>query len=139
MMFHNNLKPFFGELNFQKWREERYFNEEVDNIYKSHLPIFETLYKTFGCHYLKPGDKPFMMVDEFESIFQTTNLINDNFVSRDVIVSFNASMMIQVNELDKDRHMKAIFIEFLEGFGRACDKLSLGPPNEDDVLILMLF
>ena len=69
MLMEKNLMPFYGELDVQKWRYERYWNEEVDNIFKAHFPIFDFLYKTFGCHYLKPGDKPFMMVDEFENIF----------------------------------------------------------------------
>lgn len=131
MMIEKNLVPHFGELNNMKFKQERYWNEDVDNLYKSHLPIFEFLYKTFGNHYLKPGDKPFMMVDEFENIFITAGLIDDYFVSRDVILSFNNAMMTCVNELDKDKHMKAVFVEFLEAFGRACEKISMGPPVED--------
>jgi hypothetical protein len=43
-------------------------------------------------------------------------------------------MMTQVNELDKDRHLKAVFIEFLEAFGRACDKMSLHPVQEEELV-----
>ena len=68
MMFEKNLFPVYGHLNLLKWREERYWNEEVDNVYKAHFPILNSLYKIFGQHYLKPGDKPFMMSDEFDSI-----------------------------------------------------------------------
>ena len=68
-IYEKNLQPYFGHLNTQKWRDERYWNEEVDNIYKAHFPIFDYIYKNYGCHYLKPGDKPFMMVDEFEKFF----------------------------------------------------------------------
>jgi hypothetical protein len=93
MLYEKNLFPFFGTLNPQKWRDERYWNEEVDNIFKSHLPIFEYIYKNFGCHYLKPSDKPFMMVDEFEKFFAFTGLVNDSFVQRDIYTSFNNAMM----------------------------------------------
>jgi hypothetical protein len=48
MMLDKNLLPFYGELNIQKFREDRYWNEEVDNVYKSHFPIFDALYKVFG-------------------------------------------------------------------------------------------
>ena len=75
-----------------------------------------------------------MMVDEFENIFTSAGLISDTFVSRDVILSFNNAMMTQVNELEKDKHLKAVFIEFLEAFGRACEKISMGPPQEDVIL-----
>lgn len=62
-------------------------------------------------------------------------MINDYFVSRDCNLSFNGAMMTQVNELDKDRHLKAIFIEFLEAFARACEKMALPPPLDEDVSI----
>jgi hypothetical protein len=129
-MFEKNLFPQFGHLHLQTWRDERYWNEEVDNLYKSHFPIFDYLYKTYGCHYLKPGDKPFMMSDEFDTLMQSSGVVNDNFGARDIALSFNNAMMIQVNEIDKDRHLKANFIEFLEAFGRACEIMSL-PPQEE--------
>lgn len=74
-----------------------------------------------------------MMVDEFESIFVAAGLINDNFVGRDAYISFNSAMMTQVDELNKDRHLKGVFVEFLEGFGRACEKMSL-PPFPDETV-----
>lgn len=73
-----------------------------------------------------------MMVDEFENIFINAGLINDNFVGRDCYISFNTAMITQVDELNKDRHLKAVFVEFLEAFGRACDKMSLAPPVLDE-------
>jgi len=69
MMFNKNLVPNFGHLNYGTWRGERYWNEEVDNLFKSHFPIFDYLYKNYGCHYLKPSEKPFMMSDEFDNLF----------------------------------------------------------------------
>ena len=133
MMFKNNLEPNYGHLNPQQWRYDRYWNEEVDNIYKSHFPLFDYIYKNYGCHYLKPGEKPFMMVDEFEKFFVTSGLISDTFVQRDIFISFNNAMMTQVDEINKERHIKAVFIEFLEAFGRCCEKLAIPPPNDDEV------
>lgn len=34
-----------------------------------------------------------MMVDEFENIFVSSGLVNDNFVGRDCYMSFNIAMM----------------------------------------------
>jgi hypothetical protein len=76
-----------------------------------------------------------MMMDEFESIFVNAGLVNDNFVGRDIYISFNTAMQTQVDELNKDKHLKAVFVEFLEAFGRACDKMSLGPLPEEEVWI----
>ena len=133
MMLTNNLLPQFGHMDAQIWRDTRYWNEEIDNLYKSHFPIFDYLFKTFGGHHMKPGDKFFMEANEFEELWQVSGLINDDFGSRDAIVSFNLAMMTQVNEIEKDRHIKANMIEFLEAFARACEKRSLAPPTEEEV------
>jgi len=77
-------------------------------------------------------------MDELEDMMQCAGMVNDTFAQRDINFSFNASMMTQVNELDKDRHIKANFTEFLEAYARCCEKLSLGPildGEEDDVIL----
>ena len=73
-----------------------------------------------------------MMIDEFLRFLITTGLISNTFVERDVYVCFNNAMMTQVDEVTKDKHIKANFIEFLEAFARACEKLSIGPRDEDE-------
>ena len=65
-----------------------------------------------------------MTVDEFENFINMTNLCNDLLFQRDICVCFNLSMMTQVNEISKDRHLRASFIEFLEAMSRAVDKAS---------------
>lgn len=94
MLYENNLKPYYFEaLDTQKWRDQRYWNEEVDNIYKSHFPIFDYIFKKYGCGYLKPGEKPFMMVDEFQRFLLTSGLVGNLFVERDIFVCYNSAMM----------------------------------------------
>lgn len=60
MMYERNLYPSFGKDHPQKFRDERYWVEEVDNIFKSHVTLFEYLYKTYGGTHMKPGDQWFM-------------------------------------------------------------------------------
>lgn len=123
---------YFDALDTQKWRDERYWNEECDNLLKSHYPLFDYIFKHYGCGYLKPGEKPFMMVDEFQKFFVTTGLISNTFVERDIFISYNNAMMTQVDEISKEKHIKGNLIEFIEAFCRACEKLSLPPLNDDD-------
>ena len=93
-MYETCIVPRYGNLDPQKWRLERYWNEEVDNLYKSHLPLLEFLFKRYGMKYMKPGDmKPFMMADEFESIFMTAGLIGEDLGTRDVAIAFSTSLM----------------------------------------------
>jgi hypothetical protein len=80
-----------------------------------------------GTH-MKPGDKLFMMADEFEKMVVDAGLVSETFVSRDVNVCYGLAMMTQVNEVEKDRHLKASMIEYLEAIARVADKVSLQPP-----------
>ncbi len=38
---------------------------------------------------------------------------------------FNQAMMLQVNEIDYERHLQASYLEFLEAFARTCDQASV--------------
>jgi hypothetical protein len=60
MVYERNLYPSFGKDDSQKFRDERYWNEEVDNLLKSHVQLFEYLYKNYGGTHMKPGDQLFM-------------------------------------------------------------------------------
>jgi hypothetical protein len=70
----------------------------------------------------------FMMADEFERMVVDASLVNEVFVSRDVNVCFNLAMQTQVNEIEKDRHLKANLLEFMEALARVADKVSMAPP-----------
>lgn len=59
----NNLNPlqessdisYPYNYNQHRWREERYWNEACDNIYKAFAPLFTNIYNTFGGSHKKPG------------------------------------------------------------------------------------
>ena len=127
MMYEKNLLQYYSKDDPQKFRDTRYWNEEVDNIFKSHLQLFEYLYKTYGGTHMKPGDQWFMTTDELEHIFADAGLINDQLVSRDIAVFYNLAMMTQVDEINKDRHLRMNFIEFIEAFGRCAEQISADP------------
>mmetsp|Transcript_4556 Transcript_4556/g.3830 ORF Transcript_4556/g.3830 Transcript_4556/m.3830 type:complete len:190 (+) Transcript_4556:590-1159(+) len=130
-MHERNLYPFFCIEDPQSFRDEKYWVEEVDNVFKSHIAIFEYLFKNYGGTHMKPGDQWFMTTDELEAIFADANLINDQLVSRDIAVYFNLAMMTQVDELNKDRHLRMNFIEFLEAFARCSSQISYDPSEKE--------
>lgn len=78
----------------------------MDNILKAHMQLFEYIYNSYGGTHRRPGDKMFMAVDEFEHILADAGLVSDSFGSRDINVCFNLSMMTQVNEIEKERHLR---------------------------------
>jgi hypothetical protein len=90
------------------------------------------LFKSFGGKNKKPGERQYIMADEFDQMWQYSGLVSDDFGPRDAYINFNASMMSQIDELESDRHVKASFVEFIEMFSRCCDKISFPPIHPTD-------
>jgi hypothetical protein len=70
-----------------------------------------------------------MTDDEFKKILTESKCISENFVERDVYFCFYEAMMTQIDEIDSERHVRMIFVEFLEAIARAAHKMSL-PPSD---------
>lgn len=70
----DHVKPMHENYNSDKWRLEKYFTEEVDTLLKKYRGIFSNIYKNNSKLKLKPGEKPFMCLTEFKSIFEKANL-----------------------------------------------------------------
>lgn len=129
LLLKKHIFPNCSQFNSQSFRDSRYWNEDCDYLYKSHYSLFDHIYTIKGGSHRLPGEKMFMAFDEFLNIFTESNLMNDQFPERDVITSFNLSIMTQVDELHFDRHMKMQFVEFLEAIARAAELLSLPPQD----------
>jgi hypothetical protein len=72
-----------------------------------------------------------MDLEEFERVM--THVVDSEFPVRDIILSFNFSIRLQVNEVESDRHTRLYFPEFLEAFCRVVDKYS--PVSKDEVAV----
>ena len=132
-----HLLPFITSndtlYNAQKWREDRYWNEECDTVLKSYLPILQGLYKRYSGLKSKPGQKKFTSLEELNKLATDSQILNDNLVDRDVTIAFNLSMMTQVDELNSDRIFQMTFIEFVEALARVAEIYSATSPGEDEV------
>lgn len=120
------------KLDFQKWRQDRYYNEEVDNITKAYKSVFEHLFNSYGGSHKKPGEKHFMTIDEFDNLLTESGLVNDMLYQRDIPVHYNQSMQINVLEIENEKHMKAQYLEYLEMMCRAIDDASFAPPESEE-------
>ena len=73
--------PKIPETFHSDWRHQKYWNEEVDNLYKSHKELFEKLFSEFSNKHKTPADTfDFCHVDEFENLWVACGLIEDTFV-----------------------------------------------------------
>ena len=114
----------------QDFRWNRYWNEAWDNLYKFHLKLLQEIYDRHSGAFKKPGEESYMAPSEFESIWLRSNLLNDRFANRDILVCFNLAMQTRVDEVNSDKHLKMAFVEFLEAVARAADYLSFPPPTQ---------
>ncbi len=99
LILKDHILPFANTLNYEKWRHEKFFVEENDILVKKYRPIFNYIYKKNSKLKVKPGEKPFMCLNEFRSILERANLAGNLVLERDIYLSFNFAMMTQVDEL----------------------------------------
>lgn len=137
LLLEENIKPFISKFDHHKWRLERYWNEQVDTVIKSYMPILKSIYKKYSGLKTLPGQKKFMSLEEFQRLMNEIEIFNDNCGDRDALLSFNLAMMTQVDELESDRIYQMQFIEFIEAFARIADKYSSAPYLQSEVNIYL--
>ena len=74
-----------------------------------------------------PGAPRFMSMDEFFQMVSDAGVLDDNFGAREINPLYTLSMMTQKNEIDSDRHLNMVFVEFIEALGRVAEKITI--PN----------
>ena len=124
LLISNHLTSQFALLNTQTWRTEKLLNQKVDILLKAFKPVTESAFKIYSGKKTLPGQKAFMSLDEFRTLCTDIKVIDSTVPSRDVDGCFYLAKRIEVNELFYKRHIEMDFVEFLEGFCRACDMSS---------------
>ncbi|EGR27628.1 leucine rich repeat protein [Ichthyophthirius multifiliis] len=138
------LRLFFNEENLidhfleydspQEWRVSRYWLEPCDIVMKKYLNFIKILWNQWA-DYKKQEKKYFsttksMSVYEFRDMVYKYELLDERLQERDIIISYNLSMMTQVDELNNDRFIMMSFVEFLEALARLSEKKSMIPVGE---------
>lgn len=70
-----------------------------------------------------------MNMDDFINLCGT--IIDSKFSIKTLPMIFGASIKIQTDEINSDRHLQMYFDEFMEGISRVIDKLSPIPQDDD--------
>ena len=120
-LINEHLEGLFERFDANRWRWSRYLTEDCDKVFKAHLPILQLIFQTNSRLQVKPGQRPFMSLPEFQLICASAGLLNETFASRDIDFCFNLSMMTQVDEVDSERHCQMSLVEFLEALGRVAE------------------
>lgn len=135
MLIKSHLLSVFNRYDSNKWRLEKYAIEETDLVLKAHKSIFDAIYKLYSGKKTLPGKKPFVSVEEFRTLCNDANFVKEGFTNRECDVCYSQSMMTQVDDLYKNRHLEMSYVEFLEAVCRAIDTTNL-PKIEENGNIL---
>ena len=128
--FELHYTPYLSQYRANRWREERYYNENVDNVIKAYLPLFDAVYRSqASMKQVGRKDSASLWLEEFTTIVNA--LMDTDFPVKEIPIIFNLSMRLQVNEIDYDKHYNMMFPEFLEGFARFADRMSPVPIGEN--------
>ena len=125
MMFETECLPYFSQFDSQKWRRENLWREEVDFTLKISLDPLRSIYKKYIGKNSLPGANQFMSFSEFSDCIISANCQSDNFGGKQIGNMYNLAMMTQVDEVEKDKHINMIFVEFLEAIVRVADKAEI--------------
>ena len=66
-----------------------------------------------------------MSLGEFTELILNSDCLSDNFGGKQIGNQFNLAMMTQVDEIDKDRHINMVFVEFIEAVVRVAEKVEI--------------
>ena len=128
--FEHHYDYYLNSFDNNKWRIERYYNEEIDNILKAFIPIFDAIFYSYAPQQIYgKKDSFWLTLENFSSL--CNKLIDSDFPIKEIPVIFNVSMKLQTDEINYDKHYNMIFPEFLEAICRFIDKLSPIPLGED--------
>ncbi|KAL4468590.1 hypothetical protein ABPG74_005093 [Tetrahymena malaccensis] len=110
----------------QKWRDERFWNEGCECVLKNHIDTIKEIWNRWADS--RKEDKrslkfqKSMNIYEFTDMMKHFKLLNETFTERDILIAFNLSMMIQVDEVNNNKFINMSFVEFLEALSRVAEK-----------------
>lgn len=115
--------PYFKNFQFQDFRTKKLWTESCDNLIKKHNNVLRDIYQKYSGREALPSEEPNMSMPEFIELITCTKVVDDNFGAREIGVIYNISMMTQMDEINKERHVRMNFSEFVEAIFRVADRV----------------
>lgn len=121
--FDEHVFPFFKNHRFCDFRIHKLWTEKCDLVYKKYLTPLKEIYRVYSGREVLPNEEMNMSMTEFIDLVTATRVVDDNFGAREIGILFNLSMMTQVDEINRGRHIKMNFVEFIEAVARVADRV----------------
>ena len=94
MLWDKHLKQVFTSHNWKLWREDNYWTEHCDLVFKRYKRVIDYVYKENSKKKVKSGQMPFMCLDEFIYIIHESQIIELEYLESHVPQhAFNLAMM----------------------------------------------
>ena len=106
----------------------------MDNLVKKNMNVLRDIYRKFSAREIMPNEEPNLSIQEFIDLITATKVVDESFGAREIGVIYNIAMITQVDEINKDRHTRMQFAEFVEALCRVADRTitNLTANNEAD-------
>ena len=105
MVFLGYLQALKEIKDCQQWRDDIFWTEENDKCCVYYMSLLKTVYSIYSEQKKKNArsytNLKFINIDEFREIMLDCNLVNTNFVERDMNGCFGLSIQTQIDELDQ--------------------------------------
>ena len=130
LSFDNHFIKGFQNMDYNIWRKDRYYNEEIDNYLKAFLPLIDGVFHTFCKKLKKEINNKIKMTQEDFMNFILTFINKNEFNMKEIPLIFHISKRFEVNELFNDNSTYLNFGEFCEALCRVIDIYSPYPSEE---------
>ena len=117
------MTPYFKNYQNNEFRAARLYTEACDNVFKKYQAPLRDIYKKYSGLEVLPNEEMNMSMTEFINMVTATRVVDDNFGAREIGIIYNLSMMTQVDEINRGRHIKMNFTEFMEAIARVADRV----------------
>ncbi|OMJ79651.1 hypothetical protein SteCoe_20271 [Stentor coeruleus] len=114
-----------------KWRVDRLFNKECEEVLIENREIFQTIFDIYSGRKAKPGEKKYMLVEDFLNLCQNHGLMSETFNIRHATLCFHMALMTHVDEISGIIHTEATKIEFVDALARVVEHFNSPDPEKD--------
>lgn len=104
-LFEEHILPYFRKFNSNDFKWIKLWNEQCDIVIRANLRTLQEIYFRYYGKEALPGEPKFISMNEFIDLITRSGVIDDNFGAREIGIIYNLSMMTQVDEINKERHI----------------------------------
>lgn len=120
-LVNDNIKPAMGRYDSDRWRYERYLNEDCDMILTSYQETLQRLFSKYSAKNARYGEKTWMTSDEFLQCCKDLGIFTKTFGPRQVMLCYQLSLVTHKDFNSSKGLNQMAFSEFMEAYARVVD------------------